>query len=224
MARQVLTISQANVRFGDVPVGGAVDPALLTDYGCQVTKAAITASTNTVDVPATFCEPAGSIAVSSSFSLDVEGLQDWAAATPSFSEWLFLNDGTRKAFALYLNGQDDPVATGIVSVAAGDFGGSAGEILTFTGSFPILGYPTITNAGGSSIRPDGSLPIAATGASSGTPGTFTPSGSTPPGSLAAAASLMATPGTAWSTGEYVVLGDASEAYWDGTDWVEGRAT
>lgn len=63
----------------------------------------------------------------------------------------------------------------------------------------------------------------ATGATAGTPGSFTPSGSTTPANLAAMSSVTASPATAWTTGKYVVLGDATEAYWNGTAWVSGRA-
>ena len=66
-------------------------------------------------------------------------------------------------------------------------------------------------------------PPAATGATAGTPGTWTPAGSTPPADLAAAGAVTASPATAWLTGEHVVLGDASSAYWDGAAWVPGTA-
>jgi hypothetical protein len=63
----------------------------------------------------------------------------------------------------------------------------------------------------------------ATGASAGTPGSFTPADSTVPANLAAMASVIATPTSAWTTGQNVVLGDASTAHWDGTAWVSGAA-
>ena len=66
-------------------------------------------------------------------------------------------------------------------------------------------------------------PPPATGATAGTPGTWTPAGAAPPADFAAIGSIVATPATAWITGEYVVLGDASEASWNGTAWTAGRA-
>jgi hypothetical protein len=66
----------------------------------------------------------------------------------------------------------------------------------------------------------------------GSPGSFVgPEGSTPtvPATLAAlkADDEIGTKGYAgnnkWKEGQYVVLGDASEAYWNGTDWAVGRA-
>lgn len=61
----------------------------------------------------------------------------------------------------------------------------------------------------------------ATSASSGTPGTWSPVDSYPPADLDAlqASSITATPTTAWTTGQYVVLGDGSRAKWSGTAWV-----
>jgi hypothetical protein len=63
----------------------------------------------------------------------------------------------------------------------------------------------------------------ATGATAGTPGTFTPAGSTVPADFAALAGVTATPATAWLTGESVVLGDTSHAHWDGAAWAAGLA-
>lgn len=65
---------------------------------------------------------------------------------------------------------------------------------------------------------------APTGATPGTPGSFTPSGSTLPydlGDLQALGDLGET--TGWTTGQYVVLGDGTNAYWDGSDWASGEA-
>lgn len=158
MARIVKIIKQAKVALGPVPVPPAeIDPATLTDFGCQVTQATISATPNTSDVPATFCEPASQVNVPSSFALTLEGLQDWGTAD-GLSEYLFTHDAEQAAFALYLDAGPDPVATGIVSVAAGDFGGTAGEPLTMSLELPILGYPDITGSDGASLRPD---PVAA---------------------------------------------------------------
>lgn len=66
-------------------------------------------------------------------------------------------------------------------------------------------------------------PAVATGATAGTPGTFTPAGSTVPADLAALGGVVATPDTAWLTGESVILGDASQASWDGLAWAAGPA-
>jgi len=81
----------------------------------------------------------------------------------------------------------------------------------------VLDAPTEPDGGGGETGED------ATGATAGAPGSFTPSGATPSADLAGLSACTASPTTAWTEGQYVVLGDASEAYWDGTTWVAGRA-
>jgi hypothetical protein len=145
MARVVKVIASALVKFGTPPVPPApVDPASLTDYSCQVVEARITATPNTTDVPATFCEAASKINVPSSFDLELQGLQDWGDSA-GLSQYLFDNDATQQAFALYIDQTTNPEATGIVSIAAGDFGGVAGEVLVLKLTLPILGKPTIVS-------------------------------------------------------------------------------
>ncbi|MFD7259320.1 hypothetical protein [Streptomyces sp. NPDC059874] len=65
--------------------------------------------------------------------------------------------------------------------------------------------------------------VVATGAVAGTPGSFTPSGATAPANLAALSAVIASPTSAWTTGQRVVLGDASTAHWDGDSWETGSA-
>src|SRR5215813_6596019 len=65
--------------------------------------------------------------------------------------------------------------------------------------------------------------IVATGATAGNPGTFTPAGATPPANLAAMTGITASPTTAWTAGQHVVLGDASSAHWSSSAWVVGVA-
>lgn len=68
--------------------------------------------------------------------------------------------------------------------------------------------------------------VPATGATAGTPGTWTPPGSTPPATPAATA-VTASPATAWTTGQYVqtaLAGPTGRTYWDGDSWNVGAAT
>jgi hypothetical protein len=66
-------------------------------------------------------------------------------------------------------------------------------------------------------------PPVATGATAGSPGTWTPAGSTVPGDLAAMSGVTASPTTAWTTGQHMVLGDGSHCAWNATAWVAGDA-
>lgn len=69
-------------------------------------------------------------------------------------------------------------------------------------------------------------PTPPTGVTEGTPGSFTPAGAQVPADLAALQALGALGQTgAWATsGDFVVLGDASHAYWDGSAWTVGEVT
>lgn len=73
------------------------------------------------------------------------------------------------------------------------------------------------------VTPLGGAPITATGATAGTPGAFTPSGAVTPLAIDDLADVTASPATAWTEGQYVVLGDSSSAYWDGDSWAVGAA-
>lgn len=67
-------------------------------------------------------------------------------------------------------------------------------------------------------------PVVATGATAGTPGSFSPSGATVPADLTTLQGMGALgQTTAWTTGQHVVLGDASQAHWDGDSWATGAA-
>jgi hypothetical protein len=59
----------------------------------------------------------------------------------------------------------------------------------------------------------------ATGATAGTPGSFTPAGCETPADMTG---ITASPATAWAEGEYVEPASGS-TYWDGTAWTSGAA-
>ncbi|GAA0967404.1 hypothetical protein [Actinocorallia libanotica] len=65
------------------------------------------------------------------------------------------------------------------------------------------------------------LGVAATGATAGEPGYFSPVSASLPANLAAMTGITATPNSAWAEGEHVVLGDGSMAHWSGTLWAAG---
>jgi hypothetical protein len=88
-------------------------------------------------------------------------------------------------------------------------------------SFTTVPPPVETD--GCTTVPAAPVLVPATGATAGTPGTWTPAGSAPPANLAAASSVTASPTTAWTTGQYVVAGDAAHIHWDGAAWATGPA-
>jgi hypothetical protein len=65
--------------------------------------------------------------------------------------------------------------------------------------------------------------VAATGATAGSPGFYTPSGATVPANLAALTGIAATPSAAWAVGQYVITADLLAAHWTGSAWAAGKA-
>lgn len=67
------------------------------------------------------------------------------------------------------------------------------------------------------------LGVPATSATAGSPGAYTPANSYGPATNTGITGLTASPGTAWTTGQYMVARDGSKFYWNGTTWVAGIA-
>lgn len=163
------------------PGGSTVDTATLADYEadsaswtCQTTSGALTASqdTTTVDVPATFCNPARSIPqpAQTSYTLDLSFLQDPNVAA-GLSAFLFEHD-TEEAYVLFgMNGEDTvtagevepPKLIGRVRLVAGTLGGAARTTLTADVSLPLSSKPQIMFGSGSTtaIIPPNPLPLGA---------------------------------------------------------------
>jgi len=73
------------------------------------------------------------------------------------------------------------------------------------------------------VDTDPNAPIVATGATAGTPGTFTPAGCVTPANAAAMAGITASPATLWTVGQHVITGDGIHRHWNGTAWATGDA-
>jgi hypothetical protein len=65
--------------------------------------------------------------------------------------------------------------------------------------------------------------VAATGATAGAPGYFTPSGATIPANLAALSGITAQPTTDWTSGQYVITADMLAAHYASGAWSAGKA-
>lgn len=67
------------------------------------------------------------------------------------------------------------------------------------------------------------LGVPATGATAGIPGIYTPANSYGPANFASIGALVASPASAWTVGQHIVLRDGSKAYWNGSAWTVGVA-
>jgi len=63
----------------------------------------------------------------------------------------------------------------------------------------------------------------ATGATAGAPGSWTPAGNGGVNGLSGVSTVVASPATAWTTGQRVVCNDGTEVFWNGSAWSVGRA-
>jgi hypothetical protein len=218
MSQTVLVIKDASVQFADTQGGLAAAP----DFTCQVVSAAVNANANLQTVPATFCAPESQAPAATSWSLDMNLLQDWGAIATagSVSEYLFDNDAKRKWFLIQ---PYDPSVMGMQGecwLVASSYLGDAGTPLQASISCPLIGKPTKV-----AVR------VHATGATAGLPGSFTPAGSDLPNSVAdliagVPNAVVASPLTAWTVGQYVqtaTSGVPGQAHWSGTAWVTGVA-
>jgi hypothetical protein len=215
------------------PGGKAADAAVIADYAtgggdftCQVTSGALTASPNTTDetTPATFCGPEETttqVGVTS-YTIDTTFLQD-PDLVNGLNRFLFEHDTQEAYFYLGLADDVPPKVCGRCRLISGTIGGDARTNLTATLSLPCTRKPDVAfgNATSSVVIEGGAgAGTPATTATAGTPGSFN---GTAPANLAGMSGITASPATAWTTGQYVVLGDASHANWDGSAWDAGEA-
>lgn len=181
-------------------------------FECQVTSVALTPAAQTDTLAATMCRGESDVAKPSKWTLDLEILQDWVVPD-GVSFFLYDHDAEQMWFSVSYTTSAPPVAEGECSIVSAAFLGAASGPLAGTASLPCIGKPAISKPTATAV---------ATGASAGTPGSFTPGGSREPYTMAEMDAVTASPATAWTTGQYVdALG--AEFYWNGTDWSLGRA-
>jgi len=106
-----------------------------------------------------------------------------------------------------------PTYTGQVVVLALEEGGDVNVRLTTDFEFDVSGALSRTYGSGT----------PATGATAGSPGSFTPAGCETPANLAGLAGVVASPATAWTTGQHVITADTQHNHWSGSAWAAGDA-
>lgn len=233
-------VDKAAVGYQDTwqsPGGKDAHAAAITDYAtgggdfsCQITSGALSASpqTGTDTTPATFCGPEENVTTVgvTQYTVDTTFLQD-PNLVAGINRFLFEHDTEECYFYLGLDGDNPPKAIGRCRAISGTIGGAARTTLTATLSLPCTRKPDIDfgNASAHEVIEGGGGTATGnpTGVTPGTPGDFVPSGAVP-ANLAALQALGALgETTAWTTGQYVSLGDASSAHWDGDSWASGTA-
>lgn len=138
--RQTNVITAAVITFADTEA--ELETATLT-YDCVTTGAGFTASANLTDVPATGCAPASQVAAASSWMLDIAWLQDWQSPGGGLSGYMYENDSLRKWVKVEPTTPGLPAATAEVTIVAGTYAGTFGELLVATSSCPTVGKPEI---------------------------------------------------------------------------------
>lgn len=140
----------------------------------------------------------------------------WAAGPVPFAEATGVTPGSPGSFTP--EGAAPPESLAAIRAA-----GALGETDPWAeGEYVVLGSDEEVFWDGDSWEKGRAPRTEVTGVTAGTPGSFTPAWATIPADLAelqALGDLGET--TAWSAGESVVLGDESEAHWDGDSWEEG---
>jgi hypothetical protein len=188
------------------------------DASCMVNNLTITASPNRGDSKVMLCGTTkpGSVTydyeMGGNLDLDLELGEDSLFALSQ------AEPGSEQPFVFTPNEEGGTTAEGTLILDPLDFGSSDGfgAIMASDVAWALKGAPTYTYGGGTP-------PAVATGATAGTPGSFTPGGSTVPANLAALSTVTASPTTAWTTGQYVATADATHQHWSGTAWATGDA-
>lgn len=223
-----MPVIDSRVKTGVLTISGS-------DYSCQPTSVQITPSQTAGTGGTTLEVLCGDVLTESgsaedfTATLDITQIADFGDAA-GLQALLWTKIGQTVDFEWQPTSAAGTKWTGRVKIAANAVGGTVGERLQPTVSLEITELNLPPNWGGRQVIPYTPPVIQPTGVTGGTPGTFQPTGATPPADLAAIkahgnigdAALAAAGQPAFGSGEYVVLGDASQAYWDGTNWQSGQ--
>lgn len=219
----------------------ALGPGVLTigdagaeiDYSCLVNSMELSTDISVGDSTFKLCgtETPGTITPTGTLAGAVD--QDIDQETGSLFQYLSEHWGDVASFTFEPSTSAGLEARGQLLVVPMSFGGDEyGAPMSSDVSFQTVGDITFyrggTEAWVQTMSPKQgqvNTPVAATGASAGTPGSWTPAGATAPADLITlqTSGATASPTTAWTTGQSVKLGDGNDAYWSGSSWVAGIA-
>lgn len=215
MTAPVLPTDTGQLGPGSLTVGSA---GTEIDVSCYVNNAGIEVTKDTTDQTVKLCGTARPGVTTYTYTLtgnvDVDlanasGLMALSWDSPGTSQGFVFTPNTDLGVSFEGSLVIDPL-----NVQADEYGAD----LTSDFSWIIVGKPTVNRGAG------------VTGVVAGSPGSFQPSGVTPPANLAAlkADPVIGDAGTskpsaAWTTGQHVITGDANHQHWSGTAWVTGDA-
>lgn len=187
------------------------------DASCQLANGTVSWEKDADDDITTLCgdTAAGSVTYTATMSGNL--LQD-LTEDDGLVAYTWAHKGEAVPFTYIPNSAAGATVTGTLTIDPLDVGSSEdyGAVMTSDFEWSCVGEPELSWG---TAEP-------ATGATAGTPGTWTPAGSAPPPDAAGAGAVVASPTTAWTTGQYVQGSTAStpgEMYWDGAAWAAGRA-
>jgi len=161
-------------------------------------------------------------------NLTMTSIQDWTNADGLIG-FAWSHDNVEVDFEWTPTSDAQDKWVGKVVPEALTVGGDVGARITSDAEWKITILTTPPRLGSKTVI-GGATTVAITGVTAGTPGSFTPTGATLPANLAALKADpvvgdagSAKPVAAWTTGQFVALGDATHAFWDGTAWQVGEA-
>jgi hypothetical protein len=201
-----MTIEESKVRDGTLVLGSEF-------FSCEPTSVLIASEYNEEGDPVeVLCGEGLAADTTVNKSLNITAIQDFNNPE-GLMRFLRDNELRTVPFMWKANQEGAQVANGQIQCRLGDWGGEVNTRLTTDLELPIVGTVSWTD------------PPAATGATAGIPGWWTPTGANPPADLAAlqASAVVASPATAWTVGQYVILVNRTKAYWDGAAWKAGTA-
>lgn len=222
-----MPVTDSRVRQGVLTIDGI-------DHSCQPTAVSIqpdnTAAGGATELELLCGDKLTEAGDSASFSanLTITAVQDFTNAAGLVAQ-SWKSNGATVDFSWQATASSADTWTGKVVVAALEVGGDVGARLTTPVSWTITELFLPARLGGQQVIPSqfGAVPI--TGVTAGSPGAFQPGDATLPSSLEALKANTVVgdsgtnkPGASWSTGQYIVLGDSSEAHWSGTEWLANR--
>ena len=136
----------------DVLLTLKVGAGTAAEYQCFVSVAAIKVTAGDVVTVQTLCSDGTFSSVGkATYALALEGVQDWSAT--GLSAFLWANEGSEADFVLNPYGEtitvpttSTPAMTGVVTLAAGDFGGTINEYAPFAVELPCASKPVLKTA------------------------------------------------------------------------------